>query len=243
MADVTEIAADIFRISVYEPAFAMQFNQYLVRDDEPLLFHSGLRRHFDESSTALAALIDPAQLRWIGFSHFEADECGAVPLWQATAAQATPLCSLVGKMVSVDDTFPETPARGLDDNETFSTGRHTFRFLRTAHVPHGWDAGLLLEEDAKVLFCSDLFTHRGNVPAETSSDIAGRFAADARADAAGPFAHAYPFDTAVERTLERLKALAPRTLALMHGSTFHGDGAAAIEDLTRVLQELDRTGP
>lgn len=239
MFTVTEIASDVFRISGFEPAFGLQFNQFLIRDSEPLLFHTGMRRHFAQAREAVATLINPAELRWIGFSHFESDECGALGDWQAIAPAATPVCSLVGKLVNLDDTGAAPEARALEDDEVFSIGRHRLRFLRTPHVPHGWDAGMLYDEGEGVLFCSDLLTHRGEVEAVTSQDVVGRFAADAREDAGGPFAHAYPWDRQVERTLERLAGLAPRTLALMHGSTYQGDGGHALRDFAGVLREMN----
>jgi len=145
MAVITEIAPDIFRISNYVADFDIQFNQFLVRDREPLLYHTGMKAMFPAVSEAVAKLISPATLRWIAFSHFEADECGAINEFLSIAPNAQPLCSFVGAMVSVND-FALRPARGLQDDEVVLTGTRRFRFIRTPHLPHGWEAGHLFEE-------------------------------------------------------------------------------------------------
>ena len=144
MATVTEIAPDVYRISVYAEWAHLQFNHFLVRDDEPMLFHTGLRGMFPAVREAVSALLDPSRLRSISFSHFESDECGAVHDWLAVAPQAQVICSDLGAMVTVND-FLGRPARGLADGGTFSTGKYRFRFVRTPHLPHGWDAGVLFE--------------------------------------------------------------------------------------------------
>src|ERR1700688_4412836 len=145
MAEITEIAPDMFRISVYAPQLGLSFNHFLIRDDEPLLFHAGFRAMFEELREAVARLLDPAQIRHIGFSHFESDECGGLNHWLEIAPHATPVCGLIGAMVSVND-FAIRPARALTRDDTFSTGKYRYRFVPTPHVPHGWDAGVLFEE-------------------------------------------------------------------------------------------------
>lgn len=132
--NITEIAPDVFRLSLFIPEADLQFNQFLVRDDEPLLFHTGMRSIFPAVREAVAQLIDPATLRHIGFSHFEADECGSLNDWLAIAPNAEPVCSFVGAEVSVND-YALRPARGLMDGQTFSTGKYNFRFLHTPHLP------------------------------------------------------------------------------------------------------------
>jgi flavorubredoxin len=237
MPQVTEIAPDIFRISTFVPDFNLQFNQFLVRDDEPLLFHTGFRAIFPAVMDAVASLIEPARLRWIGFSHVEADECGSLPEWQTLAPQATALCSLVGKLVSVDDCLAIRPAKGLADGETFRTGRFRFRFLHTPHVPHCWEAGFLFEETQRVLFCSDLFHQNGEVEALTRVEIIDRCWRALEEGQRGPLAWYMPYGAQTDRSLRRLAELAPTTLAAMHGSTFVGDGTKAIGDLA-VLREI-----
>ena len=167
MAQITEVAPDLFRITSFIEPINLQFSQFLLRDEEPLLFHTGLRALFPDVKNAVASLIDTRRLRWIGFSHFEADECGSLPEWQALAPQADAVCSMVGKLVSVDDCLAARPARGLTDGEVFSTGRYRFRFMATPHVPHCWEAGLLFEETQRTLFCSDLFHQDGDVEPTT----------------------------------------------------------------------------
>src|ERR1700704_1827312 len=144
-ANVTEIAPDVYRISTFHPEYQIQINQYLVNDDEPFLMHTGFKKMFDVTRTGVAAVIDPARLRWIGFSHFESDECGALNQWLEVAPAAEPVCSFVGAMVSVND-FANRPARGMADGEVLLTGRYRLRFCSTAHLPHGWDAGVFFEE-------------------------------------------------------------------------------------------------
>jgi len=182
--------------------------------------------------------MDPATLRWIGFSHFEADECGALREWQSIAPQATAVCSFVGKVVSVDDVVAARPARGLADDERFSTGKYSFRFLETPHLPHCWEAGMLLEETQGTLLCSDLFHQMGDVEPVTSSDVVGRFRQTLTEYQKGPFANYLPWTTRTDELLSRLASLAPKTIAAMHGSTFLGDGTAAIHDLARAMREM-----
>ncbi|HEX8161183.1 MAG TPA: hypothetical protein VF538_04885 [Pyrinomonadaceae bacterium] len=239
---VEEIAADLYRVSTYVPEFDLQFNQFVVRDEEPLLFHTGMRGLFPVVREEVARVVDPSLIRWIGFSHFESDESGALNEWLAVAPRAEAVCSLVGALVSVND-FASRPARAMQDDEVLATGKYRFRFLRTPHVPHCWEAGLLYEETAGTLLCSDLFTHYGDVEPLTSSDIIGRFREGLIAGQQSPFADAYPYTARTAETLGRLAALKPHTLALMHGSSFTGDSAAALNDLADVMREVLGGGP
>jgi flavorubredoxin len=237
MATVTEIAPDVFRISTYVAPFDLQFNQFLVRDDEPLLFHTGLRALLPAVREAVASLIEPAALRWISFSHFEADECGSLNDWLTLAPKAQTACSFVGAAVSVDDVSLR-PARALQDGETFSTGNKRYRFLHTPHVPHCWEAGMLFEESTATLFCSDLLDHGGDVEPLTESDVVGRHRDNLLRFQQGPFANYMPWTPNTEPTLRRLADLQPRTLAIMHGSAFRGDGRQALIDEIQVLREI-----
>ncbi|HWP86019.1 MAG TPA: MBL fold metallo-hydrolase [Terriglobia bacterium] len=236
MAKINEIAPDVYRISLYVPAIDLQFNHFLVRDEESVLFHSGLRGFFPELREAVGRLMDPSKLRWIGFSHFESDECGALNHWLEVAPQAQGLCSALGAMVSVND-FAIRPPRGMADGETVATGKYRFRFCSTAHLPHGWDAGLLFEETHRTLLCSDLFHHVGDVEPLTESDIVGRSREALLEYQKGPLANYVPYTPLTDRIMERLGALKPQTLATMHGSSFRGDGQQAFRDLAAVFRE------
>ena len=238
MTRVTEIAPDMFRISTFIPEANLQFNQFLVRDEQPLLFHTGMKGLFPAVRDAVATLLEPATIRWISFSHFEADECGALTEWQTLAPAATAVCSLVAKVVSVDDVVAYRPAQALADGELLCTGKYRFRFLQTPHVPHCWEASLLFEETERTLLCSDLFHQTGDVEPSTSADVVGRFKQTLLEYQQGPFAHYLPYTPNTEPTLQRLAALKPRTLATMHGSTFVGDGAQALAGLAQVIQDV-----
>src|SRR4029077_14860293 len=172
MTRVDEISADIFRISTYVPEFNLQFNQFLIRDDEPLLFETGMKQIFPLIREAVSKVIDPASLRYVSFSHFEPDECGSLNEWLGLAPRAEALCSVVGAMVFVNDAAVR-PARGLANDETVRTGKYTFRFKSTPHLPHGWDAGVLFEETTRTLLCSDLLGHAGDTSVITESDVVG----------------------------------------------------------------------
>jgi flavorubredoxin len=232
---VTEIARDVFRIATFHPQLGIEFNQFLVRDEQPFLMHTGMRSMFSATRDGVASVMDPAALRWIGFSHFESDECGALNAWLAAAPRAQAVCSFVGATVSVND-FADRPPRALADDEVLATGRHMLRFLATPHLPHGWDAGLFFDEADKTLFCSDLFFQPGVCEPVTESDVVGAASQAIREGAVGPLAHDMPYTPYTDATLRRLAALAPRTLATMHGSSFRGDGRAALLDLATVLE-------
>lgn len=238
MPTVSEIAPDLFRISIYVPDFDLQFNQFIVRDAEPLLFHTGPRAMFTQVRDAVATVLDPTTIKWIGFSHFESDECGSLPEWQQLAPQSTAACSLVGKLVSVDDCMALRPALGMTDGQVLNTGRYRFRFLSTPHVPHCWEAGLLFEETQRTLLCSDLFHQNGDVEETTQSDVVGRSRQVLMEYQQGPLANYLPYSTLTEPTLHRLAELQPKTLATMHGSAFVGDGARALRDLAVMFKEV-----
>ena len=238
MAKITEIAPDLFRITTFVEPFNIQFSQFLVRDEEPLLFHTGPRALFAEVKAAVASLIDPQTLRWIGFSHFESDECATVPEWQQLAPHSEAVCSVVGKMVRVDDCLALRPAKWMADGEVIETGRYRFRFLATPHVPHCWEAGLLFEETERTLLCSDLFHQDGDVEPMTESDIIDRCRKTLVGYQQGPLANYVPYCSLTETTLDRLAALQPRRLATMHGSVYVGDGSKALQNLAAVWREV-----
>lgn len=237
MARVTEIAPDLYAISIYVQEFNLRFNHFLIKDDEPLLFHTGMKQMFPLVRGAVARVIDPSTLRWVSFSHFEADECGALNDWLAVAPQAEPLCGLVGALVSVND-FAIRQARVLAHDEIIEIGKYRLRFRQTPHVPHNWEASLLFEEVTRTLLCSDLFTHEGDVEAVTQSDVVDRAKRALIESQKGPFAHAYPYTPLTEPILHGLADLRPKQLALMHGSPFEGDGGQALRDLAVIMREV-----
>jgi flavorubredoxin len=236
MTAIDEIAPDVFRLSLYVPEIDMQFNHFLVREEEPLLFHAGLKKMFPALQEAVATLIDPARLRYVAWSHFESDECGSLNDWLQIAPAAEPVCTFVGKLVSVDD-FAVRPARGMTAEDVLSTGKYRFRFFPSPHIPHGWDAGVLFEETQQTLFCSDLFHHFGDVAAVTTSDLIGPTRAAMQQMEAGPLASYMPYTRATEGVLRTLAALQPATLAVMHGSSYRGDGQRMLNELAGVIKE------
>jgi flavorubredoxin len=225
---VHEIASGIFRISTPVPPSAMPggftFNQFLVVDDEPLLFHTGPRQMFPLVSGAMAGVISVDELRWITFGHVESDECGAMNNWLAVAPNATVAHTAVGCMVSVND-LADRPPRALEPGEVIDLGGKRVRHLTTPHVPHGWDAGVYYEETTGTLFCGDLFTAVGASPALTTDDIVGP------AIAAEDVFLATCLTPATAPTIRSLAELAPHTLALMHGPSFNGHAVTALGDL------------
>jgi flavorubredoxin len=236
MTTINEIAPDLFRLSIYVPDFDMQFNHFLVRDEEPLLFHTGLKAMFPELRMAMTKLIDPVKLRYIAWSHFESDECGALNEWLQLAPEAQPVCTLVGKLVNVDD-FSIRPARDMTGKDVLSTGKYRYRFYRSPHIPHGWDAGVLFEETRKTLFCSDLFHHFGDVAPTTSSDLIEPPRKAMQNMQQGPLAGFMPYTRQTESVLHSLAELKPETLAVMHGSSYRGQGDRLLTDLAGVIKE------
>ena len=236
MTTINEIAPDLFRLSVYVPDYDMQFNHFLVRDEEPLLFHAGLKATFPSLREAVAKLIEPTKLRHIAWSHFESDECGALNEWLQLAPQAQGVCTLVGKLVSVDD-FSIRPARGMTSEDVLSTGKYRYRFYSSPHIPHGWDAGVLFEETRKTLFCSDLFHHFGNVEPITTSDLIEPTRKAMQRLQQGPLAGYMPYTRQTEGVLRSLAELKPETLAVMHGSSYAGQCDRQLTNLATVIQE------
>lgn len=214
----------------------MQFNHFLVRDEEPLLFHAGLKGMFSVLLDAVSQLIDPRELKYVAWSHFESDECGALNEWLQVAPRAEPVCTFVGKLVSVDD-FSIRPARGMTADDVLSTGKFRYRFYPSPHIPHGWDAGVLFEETQKTLFCSDLFHHFGDAAPLTSSDLVEPTRLAMQMMQQGPLAGYMPYTRATEGILRGLAELKPEALAVMHGSSFRGPGDRQLIELAGVIKE------
>lgn len=239
--NVFEIAAGIYRINtpiaIPGGPDRFSFNQYLIVDEHPLLFHTGPRKMFPLVREAIERVTPVARLRYVGLSHFEADECGAMNELLAVAPDAVPLCGRIAALVSVNDAA-DRPARALADGETLSLGEHTLRWFDTPHMPHAWECGLMLDTSTRTFFCGDLFTQGGaGDPPLTESDILAP--SEAFRGQMDYYAHAP--DTAA--ALERLAREEPATLACMHGSAWRGDGARLLRALARAVSGDAPIGP
>ena len=227
-----EIAPGIYRINTPiripgGPDF--NFNQYLVADDEPLLFHTGPRRMFPRVAEAIGKVLPLERLRYVAFSHFEADECGSLNDFLAAAPAAVPVSSQIAAMVSVND-VADRPARAMADGEVLKLGRHALKWLDAPHVPHAWENGFMMELETRTMLCGDLFTQGGSgTVALTESDILAPSEAFR-----GPMDY-YAHSPETTATLERLAREQPQVLAVMHGSAWRGDGAALLRALAKSL--------
>lgn len=226
---IDEIADGIYRISTSVTGIdvpgGFSFNQYLVADDEPLLFHTGLRGLFANTRAAIDTVLPASRLRYVAFSHYEADECGAMNDFLGVAPKAEIVCGKIAAMTSAGDQA-NRPPRALADGETLSLGRRQMRWIDAAHLPHGWDCGYMAETTTKTLFCGDVFTQAGaDNPPLTESDILEP--SEMMRKAMDYYAHSR--DT--RATLEKMASLNPTTLACMHGSAYKGDGAKLLRAL------------
>lgn len=229
--NIQEIADGIFRINTPFAAIpgGFSFNQYLIVDDEPLLFHTGPRKMFQLVSEAIGKVMDIHKLRYIGLSHFEADECGSMNDFLQVATNAQPLCGRIAAMTSVQDTADRAP-KVLADNEQLSIGKHTVRWFDTPHMPHGWECGLIMEESTKTFLCGDLFTQPGEgKEALVETDIWGP--SEALRQKLDYYSHSNTSAT----ILKRLADHKPTTLACMHGSAWRGDCAALLNQLAATI--------
>jgi len=229
--NVQEIAEGIYRIntplSIVPGGFS--FNQYLITDDEPLLFHTGPRKLFPLVSEAVASVMPVERLRYVSFSHVESDECGSLNEWLAAAPNAVPLCGRVAALVSIEDLADRSP-RALSDGETLSLGHHTVQWFDAPHLPHAWECGFLMETETRTLLCGDLFTQPGTGEvALTESDILGP--SEAFRQQMDYFSHTKNAGAMIER----LASTNPQTLACMHGSAWRGDGATLLRELAQAL--------
>ena len=234
MSTVDEIAPDIYRISTWIPDITpdgFTFNQFLVRADEPLLFHCGHRGLFPQVTEAVATVVPVESLRWITFGHVEADESGAMNMWLTAAPDSQVAHGALGCMVSLND-LCDRPPRPLADGEVLDIGGKRLRQISTPHVPHGWEAQVLYEETTGTLLCGDLFTQVGAGPALTTDDVV-----EAAITAEGMF-HATCLAPSTPQTLRTLGDLNPSTLAIMHGRSFQGDGHQALYDLAAAYEQM-----
>lgn len=227
---VDEIADGIYRISTPVPPSddlppGFTFNQYLIVDDDPLLYHTGLRQMFPLTRQAVASVMPVEKLRHIAFSHVEADECGALNDFLEVAPHAAPLCGDIAAMVSISD-LADRPPRALADGETVELGRHKVTWIATPHLPHAWECGHLYESENRTLFCGDLFTQLGaDHPALTENDI---LEPSEQARSALDY---YSHTANCPSLIDKLAKLEPETLACMHGAAWRGDGATLLRAL------------
>ncbi|MCC6620724.1 MAG: MBL fold metallo-hydrolase [Deltaproteobacteria bacterium] len=230
---VDEIADGVYRIHTPVPPSLMpggfSFNQYLIVDDEPLLFHTGGRRLFPLVSQAIASVMPIERLRWVGFSHVESDECGALNELLAIAPRAQPVCGQTAAMVSMQD-LSDRPPRALADGERLSIGRRALSWIDTPHLPHGWECGYMFDHGSRTLLCGDLLTQPGHEHEPlTRGDILGPSEAMRKV----MDYHSHSKNTA--QMLDKLARHEPTTLACMHGAAWAGDGAALLWELARAL--------
>jgi flavorubredoxin len=238
-ADIQEIADRIYRISTFVPDVSPEgftFNQFLVAADEPLLFHTGPRGMFPLVADAVATVIPVESLRWITFGHYEADECGSMNMWLAAAPGSQVAHGALGCLVSLND-MCDRPPRPLADNEVIDLGGMRVRQISTPHVPHGWVAQGFFEEATRTLLCGDLFTHIGRGPALTAGDVVGP------ALFAESIFHSTSLAPHTASMMRSLGDLEPATLAIMHGSSFQGDGKQALYDLAAAYEQLGSPAP
>jgi len=233
-AQVTEIADGIYRLSVFVPEIAppqgFSFNSFLIMDEDPLLFHAGQRSMFPLFSDAVASIMPVDRLRWISFGHVEADECGAMNLWLAAAPNAQIVHGQTACAISLND-LADRPPRAVGDGELISSGKRRIRYIDTPHVPHAWESGVIYEETSGILFCGDLFTQLGRETTSESDIVPAAIAAE---DAF----HSTSVGQATAPTIRKLAELKPAGLALMHGPTYFGDGADALNRLADYYEQL-----
>ncbi|HVB98312.1 MAG TPA: MBL fold metallo-hydrolase [Candidatus Dormibacteraeota bacterium] len=230
---IDEVSTGICRVSTPLDVIPGGFsaNSYLIADDQPLLFHAGYRKLFPLTMEAIGKVLPARKLRWIGGSHFEGDEFGALNEFLAAAPEATAFGAEIGVLTSLND-FGSRPARGLADGEEFSIGSRRMKWFYTPHVPHGWDCGILFDLSSKTLLCGDLFTQPGsNLPPVTESELLS--ASEGMRDMMDYYAHARN----TSATLERLASLGPSLLACQHGSAYRGNGAALLRELDAAIEK------
>ena len=232
MAEVHEIADGIYRIATYVPAIRFVFTQFLIKDEQPLLYHTGSRAMFEQTLEGVKQVIDPATLRYISWSHLEADECGATNAFLEVAPNAEPVQGQIGALIGVGDFFTR-PVRPMGDSDTLDLGKHKLRFMITPHVPHAWDAIIAYEEMTGTLLVSDLFTTFGEQRATSESDLI-----EPSMQALGQLPGYLPIGPHTARVFDRLEALQPKAIAGHHGPTYTGNAVDALRDLRGALFEF-----
>jgi flavorubredoxin len=230
---IDEVGEQIYRISTALPPGVVPggftFNQYLIVDEQPLLFHTGPRPFFTFVRDAIEKVMPITKLRHVGFSHYEQDECGALNEFLAVAPEAAPVCSRVNAMINGPGM--DRPALAMADGETLRTGKKTYRWLDTPHLPHGWECGYMFEETSRTLLCGDLFTQPGvGMAAVTETDILGP--SEMMRKEMDYFSHS----THTDALLKKVAATNPTLLACMHGSAWRGNGAKLLHELGGILR-------
>ena len=231
--NVHEIADGIYRISTPVPPnpglpLGFTFNQFLVVDDEPVLYHLGMRKIFPLVREAVASVIPVEKFRWLSYSHWEPDESGSIEDWIAVAPNAQPLVGLIGSLVTASDA--SRAPRMLADGETIAIGKKRMRWFDTPHVPHGWDAGCLFETTTRTLFSGDLFTQAGAAhDPVTETDILGP------SEAMRAAMDYYSNPRGAAAVVEKLAATEAQLLACMHGASYRGNAPEALRALAKEL--------
>lgn len=237
MSDVHEIADGIYRIATYVPEIPLVFTQFLIKDEQPLLYHTGSRAMFEQTLEGVKQVIDPATLRYISWSHLEADECGATNAFLEIAPNAEPVQGQVGALIGVGDFFTR-PVRPMNDGDILDLGKHKLRFLTTPHVPHAWDAIIAYEETTGTLLVSDLFTIFGEQRATCESDLI-----EPSMQTLAQLPGYLPIGPHTAQVFDRLEALQPKVIAGHHSPTYTGDAMKALRDLRTALFEYSAKQP
>ncbi len=230
--NIEEISEGIFRIHTPVPpspsSGGFSFNQFLIVDEAPLLFHSGPRRMFPLVREAVAKILPLERMRYFSFSHCESDECGSVNEFLALCPQAVPLCGEINAMINGD--LFDRPPKVLQHGETLSLGKHQVQWFDAPHLPHAWECGYLFEDATKTLLCGDLFTQGGAYhPPVTESDIL---------EPSEAYRKQLDYFSQAKNVVQLMAPLAqtrPTTLACMHGSAWKGDGEKLLTELARRL--------
>lgn len=233
---VDQIADRIYRLSTFVPEIGPTgfiFNQFLVDAEEPLLYHTGMRGLFPVVRAAVDTVLPVERLRWIAFAHVEADECGSVNEFLAAAPHAQVAHGAMGVLLSLNDMLPRPP-RAMADGEVLDIGgaglRRSVLEVATPHVPHNWESHVFFEQETGTLFCGDLCTQLGDGAAVTDADLLPA------AIAAEETFWQTSMGPAIPAAYRRLADLEPKTLAVMHGSSYNGDCARLLRELADVYE-------
>jgi flavorubredoxin len=230
VAEITEIAADTYRINVAQSGKPVSFSFFLINDEQPTLVETSYRRLFPETIDAVRKIIDPASIRHIVIPHFEGDECGALNLFLEVAPHAIPLAGPVGTATSIPDFADREPIM-VDEETDLDLGAHRLGFLVTPYV-HAWDSILAYDRTTGTLFSSDLFMQPGHGPASTDADISEEMVDYIRTIGL------FPSRAHLDAALDKIETLGPTALACHHGTVKTGN----IPRYLAAFREHDVTG-